>query len=335
MRRNTLTLAAIAALLPLVGCSDATNANSRPRIAYVTNGVDPFWTVAEAGAKQAGEDLAVDVLVRMPSGGLVDQKQILEDLLTQGVDGIAVSPIDHVNQTSFLDDVATRVPLVTHDSDAPGSKRLAFVGMDNYDAGRMAGAALEKALPQGGEVMLFIGRLEQDNARLRVQGVVDELLDRARDDSRRDAPDAVLRGERYTVLGVMTDQFDKSVAKANAADALTAHPEIDAMVGLFAYNPPAILEALRQAGKLGTVTVVGFDEQDATLQGIVDGDVAATVVQDPYQYGYQSVLMLTRIARGDQDAVPASGLVDIPARTIGPAEVEAFWTDKKAKLGEK
>lgn len=171
------SLRAAAALLVALCVAACTRGGSdKPRFAYVTNGVDPFWTIAEVGARKAGVDLGVEVLVEMPSDGIGHQKQILEDLLTRGVDGIAVSPIDHANQTPLLDEIARRVPLITHDSDAPASKRVAFVRMDNYEAGRMAGDLVKEALPQGGKVMLFVGRLEQDNARLRRQGVIDAIL---------------------------------------------------------------------------------------------------------------------------------------------------------------
>lgn len=326
-----------AVLLPSCGDKQASNpgAQRKLRVAYVTNGVDPFWVLAEAGAKSAAQRLGVDCDVLMPPHGISDQKQMLEDAVTRGMDGIAVSPIDHENQTPQLDKIAATVPLITTDSDAPKSKRLCFVGMDNYDAGRMVGDAVRTALPKGGKVMLFIGRLEQDNARARVIGTIDAILGRDRDDARALDPDQKLEGKGFTILGVRTDQFDKSTAKSNAADVLTAHPDIAAMVGLFAYNPPAILEALRQAGKLGAVKVIGFDEQDPTLQGIVDGHVDATIVQNPYEYGVKSVEILVALAKGDRSVLPKGGNLMIPARRIDKANVEAFWSEKKQRLGTK
>ncbi len=329
-----LLLACFGALLTVVafgGC-DRSADSGKVRVAYVTNGVDPYWTIAETGAKRAGKDLGVEVLVEMPSEGIAHQKQILEDLLTRGVQGIAVSPIDHVNQTAQLDQIAAQLPLITHDSDAPLSKRRAFIGMNNYDAGRMAGELVKQALPDGGKILLFIGRLEQDNGRQRTQGVIDAILGRAHEPARRDAPDLVQKAGKYEVLGVRTDQFDKSTAKSNAADALTAQPDLACMVGLYAYNTPAILEALRQAGALGKVAVVGFDEQEATLQGVADGHVFGTVVQDPYEYGYRSVAVLKALAAGDASAIPADKWLKIPAKTVRRGDVEAFRADMKRKL---
>src|SRR5690606_13778737 len=135
--------------------------------------------------------------------------------------------------------------------------------------------------PYGGKVMLLIGRLDQDNAQRRRQGCIDALLGRSPDPTRRDPSGEVLTSDdgKYTILGTLTDQFDRAKAKSNAEDALTRHPDLTAMVGLFEYNPPLILEALDRAGKLKQVKVIAFDENEATLQGIKDGTVVGTIVQ--------------------------------------------------------
>lgn len=306
---------------------------SGPKVAFVTNGVASFWVIAEKGAIDGGAATGADVSVHMPAAGAVEQKRILEDLVAKGVDGIAVSPIDPVNQTDLLNMVAGRTTLITHDSDAPASDRLCYIGMDNYTAGRMCGELVKEALPDGGEVFIFVGRMEQDNAKGRRQGVIDELLDRSFDSSRYDPPGTdPLVGGKYTILGTLTDQFDQAKGKANAEDALSRHPGLDCMVGLFAYNPPLCLAALDGAGKLGEIKVIGFDEADETLQGIKDGVVYGTVVQDPYNYGYRSVELLDALAKGDRSMIPDDQFIEIPARQIRADNVEAFWDDLKQKL---
>ena len=333
-------------LVPMVffaGCGDTSPTgdatasgvdDARPRLAYVTNGVADFWTIAKAGADTAGVDFDAEVDVLMPTGGVTDQKRMLEDLVTRQVDGIAVSPIDPGNQVDVIDAAAARTPVITHDSDAPGSARRCYIGMDNYDAGRMCGRLVKEALPDGGEIYIFVGRIEQDNARRRRQGVIDELLGRSSDPERFDEPGAPIEGSEYTILGTLTDQFDRAKAKANVEDVLSRHPGVDGMVGLFAYNPPLILEALEGAGKIGDVEVIAFDEDDETLQGIIDGSVAGTIVQNPYMYGYKSIEVLSKIARGEDPGIPEDGMIAIPARTIRSADVEAFWTDLKKKTGK-
>lgn len=304
------------------------------QFAFVTNGVDPFWTLAEQGVKAAAAENQMDVKVLMPAGGAVEQKSMLEDLLTRGTTGIAVSPIDAANQVDLLNEVAGRSILITHDSDAPASNREVFIGVNNYDAGRMCGQLVKEALPQGGTVMIFIGRLEQDNSRLRRQGVIDELLDRSHDPSRFDPPGGEIKGERYTVLGTLTDNFDRALAKANVEDTLSRFPDVGCLIGLFAYNPPAILEALEQAGKMGKVKVAAFDEAERTLQGIRDGQVQGTVVQNPYMYGFRSVEVLKALAAGDRTVVPADKFINVPARQIRKDTVDEFWKDLNAKLGK-
>ena len=332
MIKNTALL--LASLLLLAGCGGGGSSSDQATYAFVSNGVDPFWTIAESGVQAAAEDLGVQAAVLMPAEGDVEQKSMLEDLLTRGTTGIAVSPIDAANQTDFLNEVAENTILITQDSDAPDSNRLLYIGMDNYDAGRECGKLVKEALPDGGSVMILIGRMEQDNARRRRQGVIDEVLGRSHDPSRFDSPGQVITENGYTILGTLTDQFDRAKAKANAEDTLARNPDIGAMVGLFAYNPPLILEALEQAGKLKEVQVIGFDEADRTLQGIIDGDVHGTVVQNPYEYGYRSIQVLKAIHEGQDTGAGDDGFINIPARQIRKDNVEQFWVDLKKKLGK-
>jgi len=323
--------AVVAVAMGLAGCDRG--GDETTSYAFLTNGVASFWDICEAGAEGAGEELGVEVTVLMPAGA-VEQKQMLEDLLVRGVDGIAISPVDPANQIGAINEAAAETILITADSDAPGTDRRVYLGMDNYDAGRMCGALVREALPDGGKVALFIGRLEQDNARRRRQGVIDEMLGRSHDPERFDPPDAELEGEGFEIVGTLTDQFDRAKGKQNVVDILTSHPDLDGAVGLFVFNPPLILEALRGAGKLGEVEVIGFDEAEETLQGIVDGHVHGTVVQNPFEYGRRSIEVLHALNRGDESVVPEDKFIDIPARQIRKDNVAAFRADLRAKLGE-
>lgn len=151
-------------------------AQNEHRVAFVTNGIASFWDVAAKGALDAGREFKVDVEIIMPPEGAADQKRMVEDLLTKGIDGVAISPIDPDNQGEFLKNIAEKTNMITHDSDAPKSPRLCYVGMDNYEAGRMCGELVKEAMPDGANIMIFVGRLEQLNARLRQQGTIDEVL---------------------------------------------------------------------------------------------------------------------------------------------------------------
>ena len=305
-----------------------------PYVAFVTNGVASFWTIAEKGARDAARDYNCQLEVIMPTGGAADQKQKVEELLSKNIEGIAISPIDPDNQNDLLNEAAAKCKLITQDADAPDSKRLVYIGMDNYDAGRMCGQLVKKALPKGGSVMLFVGRLEQLNAKQRRQGLIDELLDRSKDPTRYDAPGSEIKGDKYTILDTRTDNFDFAAAKAQPEDALSRFPDLGCMVGLFAYNPPYIIEALRGADKLGKVQVVGFDEDDQTLQAIKDGHCYGTIVQNPYRYGYDSIRVLAGMIRGTGALAPPGGKSYVEAREVKKDNVDEFWTELKKLTAE-
>lgn len=340
IRNCSLLITLLSISLFFAGCnqqtgnknSDTSDAKSAEKndVAFVTNGIASFWVIAQKGAEKAGEDLDVNVEVRMPPKGVTDQKRMVQELLAQGIDGIAISPIDPDNQNDLLQEIADNSILVTQDSDAPESPRQCYIGMDNYKAGRMCGELVKEALPDGGEIMLFVGRLGQANAKLRRQGVIDELMDRSHDNTRYDEPGKVIKNDKYTILDTRLDDFDFPQAKANAQDAIANNPNLKCMVGLFAYNPPLCLEAIRDAGKLNEIKVVSFDEDETSLQGIVDGTVEGTVVQNPYQYGYESVRVLNALANGDKSVIPENKIIHIPARKITKSNVKEFWAELKS-----
>ena len=142
--------------------TDTTNGNSqnqsadasqRPKLAFVTNGIANFWKIAESGARQAAKDLECDVEIKMPpseGGRAANQKRMLQQLISKGTEGIAVSPVDPTNPTDILNEVGENAFFITHDSDAPDTNRLTYIGMSNYDAGRMAGELVKKAIPDAG-----------------------------------------------------------------------------------------------------------------------------------------------------------------------------------------
>jgi ribose transport system substrate-binding protein len=304
---------------------------AKPHLAFVSNGVADFWTIAKAGAMAAGKELGCQVTVEFPGGGLGDQKRMLEDLVTRGIDGVSVSPIDPTNQAEILALIAEKSLLITNDSDAPKAPRLCYIGMDNYDAGLMCGKLAREGCASG-EVAIFIGRLEQDNAKRRRQGFIDGLLGRTADATRYDEPGKVISEAGYTIVGTWTDSFDRAKAKANIEDVMIKHPKLALMTGLFEYNSTLAVEVLKQTGKLGTVKLAAFDEGAEVITAIKDGTVLGTVVQDPYGYGFESIKLLHALNQGDMSTIPANGIISISAKVIRKDNAEAFWKDLKAKI---
>ncbi|MCW5603790.1 MAG: substrate-binding domain-containing protein, partial [Burkholderiales bacterium] len=118
----------------------------------------------------------------------------------------------------------------------------------------------------------------------------------------------------------------------NVDDILVAMPDVNCMVGFYSYNPPRMYEALRDAGKLGEITVVAFDEDPITLGAVAEGSFAGTVVQQPYEWGAQGAKIIADYLNGDSSAIPEDGIIIIPGLTLTQDNVAAFEEDFKAKL---
>ena len=297
-----------AGVLVVSGC--AREHSSGKRLAFITNNAADFWTIARKGTEKADAGLPdVEVEFRLGDGTAAAQKRILDDLLAKGVDGIAISPVDPANQTAMLNDAAKQAIVFTHDSDAPDSKRECYVGTDNVAAGRQAGDLIKEALPQGGRIAIFVGKLDARNAQERLQGIRTSIA-----------------GSTIEIIDVRTDDTDSVRAKANVSEMLVSHPDVSALVGLWSYNGPAILNAVRDAGRIGQVKIIAFDEDDETLSGVKSGAIVGTVVQQPYEFGFQSVTLLEKALKGDRSGIPPGRQVFVPTRLIRQNNVDEFRT---------
>jgi ribose transport system substrate-binding protein len=325
-----VALAAVVVSVPACGDKDK-GGPARVTVGVVTNCTAEFWSLAEAGANKAAKEFDVDLQFRQPEKAFDASVQmpIVEAWAKQGVSGIAVSVIDPQGQTPDLTRIAKKVPLLTMDNDADQTGRLCYIGVDNYEAGKAAGRIVKKLYPNGATVGVFIGSTKSANGKARTQGVLDELAG-AKDAAGVDGahpkkPD--LKGKTYGKYFLIDGEAKEDNAPTNAgATAAAVLGRVDGiadlcMVGLYAYNPPAILDEAKKKAMANRVKIVGFDEDAVTLKAITTGEIEATVVQDPFMYGYKSVEALAKNARGDK-----SGLVKEPipyrivTKTGGPDE---------------
>ncbi len=297
--------------LILAACSNPStpSGSTKHKLAFVTNNASDFWAIARKGTEKAAKEIPnIEVDFRITADGTAAaQQSVVDDLLAKGTKGIAISPVDPINQTAMLNRAASQSLVVTQDSDAPESNRACYIGTDNVAAGRQAGQLVKEALPQGGKIMVFVGVLDAANAQQRHQGLKEALT-----------------GSNITIVDVRTDSADRVRAKSNAADTLVNHPDIAGMVGLWSYNGPAILSAVKEANKVDKVKIVAFDEEDETLSGIKDGVIYATVVQQPFEFGFQSMQLMAKILSGDKSGIPASKQIFVPTIAVKKADVEEF-----------
>jgi len=305
-RTGVWVVLAAAAILIVVAILWAQGTFSpRPRVAIVTASTGPYWDLILKGAKDAADRHGVQLDVVTPASDEPSQSKAIRGLVGRDYDGVAVSPNDGAKQARTLADLAANTNLVTFDADSAISRRLCFVGTNNYDAGRMCGRLVREALPDGGTVLISIGSVEKENGQRRRQGLIDELLERQYEPFRlMDPVEGALKGPKYTVLATLVDNLDSKRATDLAAAAIKANPDVNCIVGLFASSTPAVLKALEQEEKLGKIKVIGFDANEQTLDGIDKGYVQATIVQDAYNIGYQAVRILADAAAGEANAIP-------------------------------
>jgi ribose transport system substrate-binding protein len=150
------------------------------------------------------------------------------------------------------------------------------MGTDNYQAGILAGRALLAALgKKGGKVIGLVGELTAANSVERIQGIKDTLV-----------------GSNVVLETVLIDGLDPLKSTSNATTALEQEPDLAAFVGLYSYDAEGAAQALELANKLGTVKIVAFDLEPATIKRLNDGSVSAAIVQRPYYMGYLSSYIL-------------------------------------------
>ncbi len=292
-------------------------AQDKPTLVFVVNGASDFWKIAEAGVNKAQEELPnYDLEFKYPEqAAAAIQQRLMDDLVAAGVSAIMVSAVDPKTSTEALNRIGDQVPLFTTDSDAPDSNRIAYIGSSNVELGKDAGKLMLQALPEGGQCIGFVGLPGADNARERIEGIK-EALD----------------GSDVELIDVRGDDIDQTRAKRNVEDALAANPDIDCMVGIYSYNTPRIYEVLKESGQLGEVKVIGFDEDPITLGGVREGTIVGTVVQNPYEWGYQGMKLMAAYLEGDKSGIPADGLIIIPGQVIDQSNVDAFEKELKARI---
>jgi ribose transport system substrate-binding protein len=238
-----------------------------------------FFNWAYAGmvdaAKQLGPNVKVQLLGPAEWDASLEAREI-ENLVARGVDGILATAGDAQAMNSAIDKaVAAKIPVVLFDSDAPDSKRLAFVGTNNYNAGCEAGKAVAKW--RGNDAVVGISTFPgPDHLARRVQGFKDCLAAAA---------------PKATIAQTANDQGKPETAEAAVTAMLQANPTINVVFGAHGNPGPGAASAVRTLKLQGKVDILAFDFGTPVLELIKKGEIKATVVQNPYLMGYMSLMV--------------------------------------------
>lgn len=303
-----------------------------PNLVLVTAGSNDYWQMIAKGAEQAAGDLGVKVEVRMPERveDLDSQLKILDNLNYDSIDGLILSPIDAEAQTRSIDRYCNNTLVFTIDSDAPFSSRLVYVGTSNLAAGQKSGQLAKEALPDGGSIAVLMANMTKDNMLERKEGFESELATSGGEEAGE--------SQRYQVVDYLSDDGDDERCKQQIRKLLGENPDLGCIVGLAARHGPILLELLAEEESLSKVKLITFDAPDQTLEGIASEKIFATVAQDPFEYGYEAVQLLSSFCNREANQMPPPGLystMNIATKVVRQANVEEFRETLKTRAGDK
>ncbi len=287
--------------LVVAGCgagSDSSSSTATKRVILLTNGADPFWDAMRVGMQDAERDFdlqtaglrtVMDVNDGTPKGQIDKLRQYANQ---SDVAAVAVSVTDSHNPAIARAMEACReagIKVIAIDSDVDRKTgreaRFAYLGTDNVIGGQELGKAAAGVRPQGGKYATFVGLKGAANAIERIDGF------------------GTGAGDKFEQLENLGDDMDLSVALKNVKDALDRHPELDTLVGIWAYNAHAIAEVIRQRGLRDQTTIVVFDAAPKAIADMSEGMIDAMVVQNPYEMGYLGTRLMKALVEDDHQTI--------------------------------
>jgi ribose transport system substrate-binding protein len=327
-----ITFIGLVAIVSAVGYVAWAKGTFRPheKVAILTWNQDPFWDPIQQGANDAAKDFGIDLAFIESAPDQASQDQHIRDLVSSGIQALAISPNNPTAQEATINDAASKAVVVTFDSDAPNTKRRGFIGTDDYAAGQIAAEQVRVAISDGGKVIISVGSIEMSNGRDRRQGTIDDLLDRPfKHEHTFDAVDADLKGSKYQVVATVTDNGDADKESKLVADAITANPDVKCIVGLFSYSGPAIVKAVATSGKKDQIKIIGFDESAEEQADVASGAIFSSVLQDQYRCGYETVRILADLLRGVGQNGPSSArLTELPVMLMRSDNIQTLRDER-------
>lgn len=245
------------------------------KIAFMINVFAPFWDAARIGCFRASQEFGVPVDFQGPTGTtaerILQQNSMIETFINNKYSAIIFSADDPVGPKDVIKQaVDAGIPVILMDSDAPGTARQLYIGMDDFDAGKVAGAAALDIVKEGKMVAQF-GDETSNNGQTRLAGF-------------REA----LKGTKLEVVEVMFDAGSPEKGLSNAQMALQKYPDLAGFLGLWSYEGPQQGQAVKQAGLTGKVKVIAWDTEPETQRLMGESVIQAMMAQRAYFYGYLS-----------------------------------------------
>lgn len=277
---------------PNSGTGGAPVAGEVKRVIMLTNGDDPFWDAMRRGMEKAQEDFQlgeVGLKAELDKGDFSENSQIdkLKQYASQSdVAAVAISSVDASNEAiaEAMRELRKKgVEVLCIDSDMSRElkdTRFAYLGTNNLVGGRELGKCMKGLLPEG-QYATFVGLKDVQNAIERIGGVAEGA------------------GEKFTSVESLGDKGDQNQAQENVKTALNNHPEINCLVGIWAYNAHAIVQVADERGVREKTKIIAFDCAPAAVDDMDAGKIDALIVQNPYQMGYIGTRLMKALVQKD------------------------------------
>lgn len=296
MNKFGLILASIGLAAAMAGCSKDTSSSGGgdESVAVVLKTLSsPYWKYVEAGAKAAGKDLGTDVTIVGPASEsqIMEQVNMIEDSLNQGIGALVVSPSQPDTVVPVLEQAKqSDIPVLLIDTDADFSDKASFIGTDNLTAGKEGGKLLASMLKKGDKVALIAGALGNTAMDQRIKGAKEALEEAG-----------------MVIAAEQPADSDKTKANTVMENILQKNGDIK---GVFSANDDMAIGALRATESKGlNIPIIGTDGTSEAIQSIIDGKLAGTIAQNPYEMGYQGVENAVKTIKGEKiDARIDSGI---------------------------
>ncbi len=313
-----LLVAALASTLAMAALPSTAAAASKKTFVMVPKGVHPYYEPCYEGFKAAAKKYGVEVEKVDPQKfELPLQVKVIEDLIAQQVDGIAISALDDAGLVPVIAEATKAgIKVITFDAPAPSSAALTYIGTDNQSAGFAAGKRLAEIMKGEGKVVVLQGGLGATNLNLRTQGFKEALAK---------------YGPGIKVLEVVDVAGDFSVATNKTEALLQTYPDLNAIFAVSAEGAPAAASVLKQQNKAGKIIVAGFDDLKDTLEGIRDGSVAFCLVQKTFKMGWLSVEALNDAIAGKE--LPK--VTDTGVLFVTKSNVDSYMDEMKKEFAAK
>ena len=283
----------------------------------VTKGVHPYYEPCFEGFQAAGKKYGVNVEKVDPQKfELPLQVKVLEDLIAQHVDGIALSALDDAGLVPVVADATKAgIKVITFDAPAPSSAALTYIGTNNETAGNEAGKKMAELMKGKGKLVILQGGLGATNLNDRTKGF----------------KAALAKSPGIKLLEVTDVAGDFSVATNKTEALLQTYPDLTAIFAVSAEGAPAAAQVLKQQGKAGKILLAGFDDLKDTLEGIKDGTVSFCLVQKTFKMGWLSVEALLDATKGK--TLPKQ--TDTGVLFVTKANVGNYMQDMKKEFAAK